>query len=198
MFISFRQYSGMPKVLIHAGASGVGTAAIQLAKQAHCFVATTVSSITKAEACQKIGADEVILYKENDFEETFKQFKLEFDVIIDVVAANYINKNVSVCALDGKIIVLSMLGGRYAEQLDVAKMLLKRVQLIASTLRNQPIEYKSNLVSQFSRRFSTALNQGHISPVIDSVMPWQEAEIAHQKMMDNKNIGKLVLRIEDN
>lgn len=183
-------------VLIHAGASGVGTAAIQLAKAIGCFVVTTVGSATKSDACLSLGADKTILYKDEDFYSVIKEEGTKFNVIVDVVSGSYVNKNISLSALDGRIIVLSLLGGRYAEQVDMAKMLLNRVHLIASTLRNQSNEYKTALVEQFIEYFDQPLQEGAIKPVIDSVYSWQEAEIAHQQMLDNKNIGKIVLTID--
>ena len=180
-------------VLIHAGASGVGTAAIQLAKAMGCFVATTVSSETKADACMALGADKRIIYKETDFYTYCKENKHVFDVIVDVVAGDYVNKNVALCKPDARIIILSMLGGRYAEKLDVARMLLNRVQLIASTLRNQCVAYKTNLIRGFVDHFGEKLEAGTIYPVIDSIMSWEEVDIAHLKMIDNKNIGKIIL-----
>jgi putative PIG3 family NAD(P)H quinone oxidoreductase len=184
------------KVLIHAGASGVGTAAIQLAKAIGCYVVTTVGSVTKSDACLSLGADKTILYRDEDFYSVLKDEGTRFNVIVDVVSGSYVNKNISLSALDGKIVVLSILGGRYAEQVDMAKMLLNRVHLIASTLRNQSNGYKSVLVEQFIEHFGEPLQTGAIKPVIDSVYSWQEAEIAHQQMLDNKNIGKIVLTID--
>ncbi len=180
-------------ILIHAGASGVGTAAIQLAKAMDCFVTTTVSSETKAEACKVLGADKRIVYKETDFYTFCKESKYSFDVIVDVVAGDYVNKNVALCKPDARIIILSMLGGRYAEKLDIARMLLNRVQLIASTLRNQSVAYKTNLIRHFVDQFGEKLAAGNIYPVIDCIMSWEEVDIAHLKMIDNKNIGKIIL-----
>lgn len=184
------------KVLIHAGASGVGTAAIQIAKQLNCFVVATVSNDAKAQECKNLGADQVIVYTEEDYLNVLKQQKLQFNVILDVVAGDYVNKNVSLCAMDAKIVVLSMLGGRYIEQLDMAKMLFKRVHLIASTLRNQTDDYKTKLVSSFCHLFSNALMQGKIKPVIDRIMHWHAADKAHHILLANKNIGKVILTVD--
>ena len=184
------------KVLVHAGASGVGCAAIQLAKAKACYVVVTVSSSKKAEACLKLGADEVIIYTEQDFVGWTKQQKFNgFDVILDVVAGNYLSKNINCAALDARIVILSMLGGRFAEQVDIAKLLLKRVTITASTLRNRSDEYKANLVTAFIEDFYPLLENKKIVPVLDTVLPWQEVEAAHQKMLNNKNIGKLILNI---
>jgi NADPH:quinone reductase-like Zn-dependent oxidoreductase len=159
------------KVLIHAGASGVGSAAIQLAKSLHCHVTVTVGNDEKVSACKALGADEVINYQLTDF--------------------------ISVCALDGHIVMLSMLGGRYAESIDIAKMLLKRINITATTLRNRSDEYKNKLVNAFKADFYQQLEQGIISPVIYQQSSWQEVESVHQVMMNNENIGKLILTIND-
>lgn len=184
------------KVLLHAGASGVGSAAIQLAKSLHCHVTVTVGSDEKVSACKVLGADEVINYQQTDFASWSKEKKQYYDVIVDVVAGEYVNKNINVCALDGHIVMLSMLGGRYAESIDVAKMLLKRVNITATTLRSRSDTYKSNLIHAFKDMFYKALEQGKIRPVIYQESPWQEAEKAHQVMLNNKNIGKIILTIK--
>lgn len=185
-----------PNVLIHAGASGVGTAAIQLAKASGCYVVATVGSEEKAKALQSLGADAVIQYKESDFVQWSKvNIKGGFDLILDVVGCDYLNKNVNVCALDGHIVMLAMLGGRYSEPLDIAKLLAKRITISASTLRNRDDEYKANLVRDFCHDFYDKLAQEEITPVIDQTYPWHEAELAHTRMANNANIGKLVLTI---
>lgn len=185
------------RVLIHAGASGVGTAAIQLAKAKLCYVVVTVSSEEKAQACLKIGADSAVNYNTTDFVAWTKENLPEgFDVILDVVAGNYLNKNINVAALDARIVMLSMLGGRFSDPLDIAKLLFKRINLTASTLRNRSTSYKADLVANFTADFMGEIKQGNIMPIIDSVYPWENAEQAHQKMLDNKNIGKIILMVE--
>ncbi len=186
------------KVLIHAGASGVGSAAIQLAKAKQCYVVVTVGSADKAKACLALGADVAINYQESDFVSWSKEnVPSGFNVIVDVVAGEYVAKNINVAALDGHIVTLSMLGGRYCPQLDVAKLLAKRLTLTASTLRNRSDDYKAKLVSHFISDFYTVLQSGQIKAIIDTVYPWQQAEMAHEKMTNNENIGKLVLTVDD-
>lgn len=184
------------KVLIHAGASGVGTAAIQLAKATECHVSVTVSSKEKAQACTSLGADSVINYHQTDFVKFAKtNVPQGFDVIVDVVSGDYLTKNINVAALDGRIVTLSMLGGRYCPKLDMAKMLAKRLTITASTLRNRSDDYKAELVASFIHDFYSDLEKGKIKPTIDSVYSWKEADKAHQKMANNENIGKLVLSL---
>ena len=185
-------------VLIHAGASGVGTAAIQLAKQKNCFVVATVGSEEKVQACLNLGADQVINYKTTDFVAWCKENQPKgFNVILDVVAGEYLAKNINVAALDSRVVMLAMLGGRFSEKVDCAKMLLKRINVHASTLRNRDDDYKRQLVEDFKSEFYQALVDGGIKPVIDSVHPWQQAGEAHQRMEANQNIGKLILTLDD-
>ncbi|SEK87170.1 putative NAD(P)H quinone oxidoreductase, PIG3 family [Colwellia chukchiensis] len=184
------------KVLIHAGASGVGTAAIQLAKQRGCHVSVTVGSDEKVAACKALGADEAINYQDTDFALWAKQHKYHYDVILDVVAGDYVNKNISVCALDGHIVILSMLAGRFADNIDVARMLAKRINIHATTLRSRSDDYKAKLIKAFNRDFKAALEQGHIKPVIYQQFPWQDVEQAHQVMENNANTGKLILIVD--
>jgi len=185
------------KVLIHAGASGVGTAAIQLAKQLNCHVSVTVGSDEKVAACKALGADDAINYQQTDFAQWAKQNKHNYDVILDVVAGDYVNKNISVCALDGHIVILSMLAGRFAESIDVAKMLGKRVNIHATTLRSRSNDYKSQLINAFKRDFEQCLKQALITPVIYQQYSWYDAEKAHQVMINNENIGKIILTIDE-
>ncbi|WOH38292.1 NAD(P)H-quinone oxidoreductase [Thalassotalea fonticola] len=185
-------------VLIHAGASGVGTAAIQLCKAIGAQVTVTVSSEKKAIACQNLGADNIINYKEEDFVAWKKQhLKTGFDVILDVVGGDYLSKNIDVAGLDSRVVMLAMLGGRFCEKVDVAKLLLKRVNIHASTLRSRSDGYKSKLVTDFCEKFSNSLTQGVINPVIEHVFDWSKADQAHSLMSQNKNIGKYILSIND-
>lgn len=181
------------KVLIHAGASGVGTAAIQLAKQESAQVAVTASNDVKLQACADLGADILINYRQNSFDEVLKTQGFNADIVVDVVANDYTGKNLNILAVDGKIIQLAILGGRYVEQLDMAKMLAKRASLIASTLRNRSDHYKTQLIQHFVQRYSGALRRGAIRPVVDRVYSVADINLAHEYMANNNNIGKLVV-----
>jgi putative PIG3 family NAD(P)H quinone oxidoreductase len=194
---SLAQLQSQQTVLIHAGASGVGTAAIQLAKAKQCKVVVTVGHEEKAQACILLGADAAINYKEVDFVAwAQKNHPQGFDVIVDVVAGEYLNKNINIAALDAHIIILAMLGGRFSQSVDIAKLLRKRLTIKASTLRNRSDRYKKQLIIDFVNDFYPLLKKGKITPVIDSVFSWQEAEQAHQLMLTNSNIGKIVLKVD--
>lgn len=183
------------KVLIHAGASGVGSAALQLAKSLDCQVTVTVGNDDKVAACKALGADEALNYQQTDFVTWAKQNKQSYDVIIDVVAGDYLNKNISVCALDSHIVMLSMLGGRFSENVDVAKMLAKRVNIHATTLRNRSDKYKTKLIKAFTQGFYQQLELGSIRPIVYQQFGWQKVEVAHHVMLNNENIGKLILEV---
>ncbi len=182
------------QVLIHAGASGVGSAAIQLAKFIGCKVTCTVSNQQKAQACKDLGADNIINYNDTDFVEWKKtNLKQGFDVILDVVGGDYLNRNIDVAARDCRLVMLAMLGGRFSQPVDVAKLLFKRLNLHASTLRNRNDAYKARLVENFSDQFLTAFDSAQLQPVIEQVFNWQDADLAHRLMANNKNIGKYIL-----
>jgi putative PIG3 family NAD(P)H quinone oxidoreductase len=183
-------------VLIHAGASGVGSALIQLAKASECDVVVTVSSQEKADACIALGADHAIVYHHQDFVTWSRQnLPSGFNLIIDVVAGGYLNKNIDCAALDAHLVVLSMLAGRFSAPVDIAKLLQKRLTISASTLRNRSDKYKQTLVNQFVEQFYPLITDQTITAVIDSVYPWQDVEKAHQRMLNNENIGKLILQV---
>lgn len=183
-------------VLLHAGASGVGTAAIQLAKAAGARVAVTVGSDEKTAACLALGADVAVNYKTADFADVLKAALPQgFQVIVDPVAGDYLPKNLQLLGLDGRIVVLAMLGGRTVPAFDLTQMFKKRGQLLCSTLRNRSDDYKTELVRRFLAQFGSALDSGAIKPVIAKVLPWQEADAAHQLLANNQLVGKVVLKI---
>lgn len=183
-------------VLLHAGASGVGTAAISLAKAMNATVAVTVGSDEKAAACKSRGADHCINYKNTDFVAALKALVPHgFNVIVDPVAGDYIPKDLQLLAQDGRIVVLAMMGGRQVPAFDLALMFKKRGQLICSTLRNRSDSYKTALCQAFLQRFGEQLATGALSPLIAQSFDWQEADKAHQLLASNAVVGKLVLTI---
>lgn len=184
-------------VLLHAGASGVGTAAIKLAKARGAIVAVTVGSDEKAKLCVELGADIAINYKTQDFVTELKAFcPAGFAVIVDPVAADYLPKNLQLLAMDGKIIVLAMLGGRQIPAFDLALMFKKRGQLICSTLRNRSDLYKTALCQAFWQDFAERFAEGSLAPLLAREFSWQQADEAHQLMASNQLAGKIVLRID--
>ena len=183
-------------VLIHAGASGVGSAAIQLASQTPgSTIAATAGTEEKLELCKKLGANIAINYKEKDFADVIEEAhgSSPVDVILDFVGAPYWHQNIRLLAMDGRLVHLGLLGGAKTENLDLGKILRKRLTIRGSTLRNRPDEYKALLTSEFSDHFLENFDDGTLRPVIDSVYDWHDAEEAHQRMSNNMNAGKIIL-----
>nr|WP_255605181.1 NAD(P)H-quinone oxidoreductase [Rheinheimera maricola] len=182
------------RVLIHAGASGVGTAAIQLAKALGASVAVTASSDEKLQACRELGADVTLNYQKSTFEQVLaQQWPEGVNLILDPVAGDYISREIPLLALDGKIVVYAMMGGREVPQLDLATLFKRRAQLICTTLRNRSNKYKTNLTQGFNHTFSQALGQRKLQPILQQQFSWLHAEQAHQLMITNATVGKLVL-----
>ncbi|WP_088328443.1 NAD(P)H-quinone oxidoreductase [Lacimicrobium sp. SS2-24] len=179
-------------LLLHAGASGVGSAAIQLARLKGARVAVTASSTDKLDFCRALGAELLINYKEQDFASEIKNSWKGVDVIVDIVGGDYLNRNLQALTLDGRIVQLAMLQGRYADKLDMAKMLQKRATLMASTLRNRDDAYKAELVSAFSRDCLPAFSQGRLKVCVHHHYAANDIELAHQQLESNRNCGKVI------
>lgn len=180
------------KVLIHAGASGVGLAAIQLAKAQNCMVAVTASSDQKLAMCKRFGADLLVNYHEQSFVDVIVPNWRGVDVIIDFVAGDYLNRNLKVLNKDGHIIYLAMLAGRYADRLDMALLLGKRANISGSTLRNRSDSYKSRLMADFYNSWYDSLESGALKPNIDSYYAARDMTIAHKRIEENQTMGKLI------
>ncbi|WP_333607314.1 NAD(P)H-quinone oxidoreductase [Arsukibacterium sp.] len=182
------------KVLIHAGASGVGTAAICLASLAGAEVAVTASSDEKLAVCHSLGARHGFNYQQQDFVSVLKQlWPPGCQLILDPVAGDYIAKNIQCLAIDGKIVVYALMGGRRLAELDLAPLFQKRGQILCSTLRNRSPDYKAELSAAFYRRFAAEMQQRRLIPLIHRVFSYEEVEQAHQLMASNHTMGKLIL-----
>jgi putative PIG3 family NAD(P)H quinone oxidoreductase len=185
------------RVLIHAGASGVGTSAIQLAKARQLQIAVTVGSADKAEFCRQLGADIAINYREQDFSEVLAAAWPEgIALVLDPVAGSYLNNEASLLAMDGKIIIYAMMGGRKIPEFDLSLLFKKRSQLLCSTLRNRDAAYKAELTRRFHADFAADLAAKTIEPVIAAVFSREEVEQAHQLLASNQTIGKLLVTLE--
>ncbi|WP_278369601.1 zinc-binding dehydrogenase [Pseudoalteromonas lipolytica] len=181
--------------LIHAGASGVGGAAIQMAKAIGAQVVITAGSDEKCAHAKKLGADHCINYKTTDFVEYMKTHQLQANTIVDPVAGHYLNKNAAVAAMDCQIVMLAFLDARFAE-VDFARLLSKRISFHASTLRNRSIAFKRELKAQFIARFYGELAAGKFDFNIYKTLHWQDATEAHRILDNNENSGKVVLLVE--
>ncbi len=184
-------------VLIHAGASGVGTAAIQIARELQAKIIVTASE-EKQETCIKLGAWKAINYKINDFTQEVLALTNNdgVDLIIDFIGAPYLQKNIDILKMDGRLIMLSFLGGGKVENFDMRKIISKRLSIIGSALRSRDLDYQIKLVNEFSLFALGKFNSGKLRPVVDKIFNWKEATSAHKYMEANKNTGKIVLEIE--
>ena len=185
-------------VLLHAGASGVGTAAIQLAKTMEAMVIVTAGSGRKIQFCRELGADVAINYKEEDFLEKVMAatFGQGVDLILDPVGGPYLARNVQALGRHGRLVNIGLLGGLHGE-MDMGRLLRNRLRLIGSTLRHRPPAEKIQITRQFESRFWPLLRSGSLTPIIDRTFPIQQAQQAHEYVAQNKNIGKVVLLIND-
>ena len=189
---------GGSTVLIHAGASGVGTAAIQLAKARGCKVITT-SSEAKCSLCKELGSDLAINYQSQNFEREIDKFTqgVGVDIILDFIGAPYFKQNLNALKIDGSLIMISVMGGVKLESLNLYPILTKRLTVKGTTLRSRTNEYKEELIKAFLHQFSDSLASSKIAPVIDKVFDWVNIKEAHDYMEANKNRGKIVLKIRD-
>ena len=180
-------------VMIHAGASGVGTAAIQLAARAGCSVVATAGSEAKVRACLDCGATVAVNHREADFGEVVRdRVEAGVDLILDVVGGEYLGRNLDLLRRGGRLVVIATLGGR-AGQLDLGKLMRKHLTIRGSTLRSRPVEEKVRIKQGLLDRFGEDLMSSRIAPVIDSVYAAADANDAHARMAENLNIGKIVL-----
>lgn len=182
------------RALIHAGASGVGLAALQLCKLFAIESAATASSTKKLALCQQAGATHTINYREQDFAAVVSEcWPQGADFVLDMVAGDYLNRNLKVLKQDGMIVYLAMLAGRYADKLDMALLLAKRARIQGSTLRNRSDLYKADLIASFVRECLPAFQRGALQVNIDTVMDVKDIGQAHARMEANQTQGKLVM-----
>lgn len=184
------------RVLLHAGASGVGTAAIQLCAQSHnpCFV--TVGGQEKLDRCLALGAAGGANRHEESFADKVSEWTAGegFDVILDPVGAGYLSDNVASLRLDGRLVLIGLMGGMQAE-LNLALMLMKRLRIIGSTLRARSIAAKSAVMDGLRRDVWPKIENGTIKPIIETVVPMAEAQRAHDLVASNATVGKVLLEL---
>jgi len=180
------------KVLLHAGASGVGSAAIQLCKAFGnpCWV--SVGSADRLAYCESLGAQGGVV--RTDGIEALRDFG-PFDVILDPVGANYVANNLKLLALDGRWVLIGLMGGREA-QLDLAQVLAKRIQFLGSTLRSRNDQFKADLLSDLGQNVWPLFSEGRLSPQLARTFAIQDAEAAFAELATNQVSGKLVLVID--
>lgn len=178
-------------LLIQGGGSGVGTAATTLGKLAGLRVVVTAGSDEKCRRCIEHGADDAINYRTEDFVERARGA----NVILDHIGAPYLTRDLQTLATGGRVVLIGTMGGGGNVELDVRALLSKRQQIIGSTLRARPKEEKASIVAGFLDRFGVDLQAGRVRPVIDRVLPLEQAAEAHRAMKGD-HFGKIVLRVE--
>ncbi len=196
LFVEAR-LQGREFLLVHAGGSGVGTAAIQMARLAGALVIITAGTEEKLEECRFLGANHAINYKQEDFAVTVRKLTNDsgLDVILDCVGAAYLEKNLSLLRTRGRLVLIGLMGGGKAE-VDLAVLMRKRLRVIGSVLRSRPLSEKIALTHLFRKKVLPQFENGNLHPVIDKVFPLAEAEQAHAYVASNQNFGKVVLKVE--
>lgn len=184
-------------VLVHAGASGVGTAAIQLARAAGARVLITAGSDDKLAFCRDLGADVAINYKQEKFSDAVVAAtgKRGVDLILDFIGAAYWNDNLAALADYGRMTIIGFLGGDKG-QLSLALLMRKSLTVMSTTLRRTPADKKETLIKELSDFALARFARGELKPIVDSVYPLEDAAEAHKRMESNRNIGKIVLTVK--
>ena len=184
-------------LLMHGGASGIGTHAIQVARALGARVAVTAGSTAKLEICRDLGAEITINYRDEDFVARLWQETTGADVIFDIMGASYLDRNIDALAIDGQLVIIGMQGGVKGE-LNIGKLLAKRARVIGTTLRGRPVSgpnSKSEIVAAVTASVWPMIADGRVRPIIGARMPIQEAGEAHKKLVSGDVHGKIVLTV---
>ena len=183
-------------ILIHGGSSGIGTAAIMLAKAFGAKVIVTAGSPQKCEACKKLGADFAIDYKTHDFVAATKEATggRGADLILDMVGGDYVERNHDAAAVEGRIVQIATQQG-FKVAINLLKIMQKRLTHTGSTLRPRPVADKAMIAHDLEHKAWPLLAAGKIKPVIDSTFPLKEASKAHARMESSAHVGKIVLEV---
>ncbi|HEX4832964.1 MAG TPA: NAD(P)H-quinone oxidoreductase [Trebonia sp.] len=181
-------------LLVHGGSSGIGTMTIQLARHAGATVAVTAGSAQKLAACQDLGAQILINYKEQDFPQALREATSGHgaDVILDIMGASYLGKNVAALAADGRLAIIGMQGGVKGE-VNLSELMAKRATILCTTLRARPVAQRAEVVAGVRADVWPLVEAGEIRPVIHCELPLAEAAEAHRIMAGSAHTGKIVL-----
>jgi NADPH:quinone reductase len=187
---------GGESFLVHGGSSGIGTTAIQLAKAFGARVFTTAGSDEKCQACLDLGAELAINYRDADYVKVVKEATggAGVDIILDMVGGDYISRNISALALEGRLVMIAFLGGPKAE-VNFAQIMMKRLMVTGSTLRPQSDQAKAVIAEALRDQVWPLLAAGTIAPVMDSTFPLDQAAEAHRRLESSGHIGKIVLTV---
>ncbi|MEE3064199.1 MAG: NAD(P)H-quinone oxidoreductase [Actinomycetota bacterium] len=183
-------------LLMHGGASGIGTHAIQIARALGARVAVTAGSEEKLQTCRDLGAEITINYRDEDFVARLQDCG-GADVIFDIMGASYLDRNLDALATDGQLLIIGMQGGLKAE-LNIGKLLPKRLRVIGTTLRGRPVHgpnSKGEIVAAVTESVWPMIADGRVRPIIGARMPIQQAGAAHQKLVSGEVHGKIVLTV---
>ncbi len=184
------------RLLVHGGASGIGTTAIQLAKALGSQVLVTAGSDEKCQRCLDLGADLAINYHKQDFVDAVQDHTAGkgVNVILDMIGGDYLPRNLKCLSLDGRLQLIALQNGSKSD-INLASLLMKRLTVAGSTLRPRSDEFKAKIARQLYQIVWPLLESGQINPVIDSVFPLSQANAAHRLMESNRHIGKIILEI---
>lgn len=187
------------RVLVHAGASGVGTAAIQLIREAGAAAYATAGSDKKVAITKELGAEDGWNYKQGSFLPWIKEKTNGegVNIILDFVGAPYFEDNLQSLAMDGRLIVIGTMGGIHVDNVNLGFILRNRLQIIGTALRTQPPSKKIELTKSFAQFALDRFKDGRLKPIIDSVYDWNDVSKAHEYMESNANIGKIILKVTD-
>ena len=180
--------------LVHGGGSGIGTAAIQLIRAAGGHVIVTAGSDAKCARCLELGADAALNYRQGEFAERVLELSGGVDVVFDSIGAPYLAQHLRCLAMGGRLVLIGLMGGARSE-INLGLVVAKRLQVIGSTLRARPVEEKAAIVRGFLERFGETLASGGIRPVVDRVLPLEQAQQAHDRVQSSEHFGKVVLRL---
>lgn len=199
VFLNVFQLARFPdggSLLVHGGASGIGTAAMQLVREAGGVIYVTAGSDEKCSRCLELGATAAIHYKNESFAERIQDLTggAGVDVVLDPIGGPYLDSNLASLKVGGRLVVIGLMGGGEAP-LNMGLLLLKRLQVIGSTLRARPVEEKARIVRDFQGRFAAAVAAGRIAPVVDRVLPLAEAAEAHRVLEASSHVGKVLLTV---
>jgi NADPH:quinone reductase len=186
-------------VLIHGGSGGIGVTAIQLAAEFGAVVFTTVGSLDKARACERLGAHAAINYHDLDFVEEIKRLTAYrgVDVILDMVGAPYAERNIAALKRGGRLLMIAFLQGSVAAELDLLPIMVKRLTVTGSTMRPRTTAEKGAVAQGLRERVWPVLNEGRCAPVIETSFPLDQVAAAHRLMEGRGHIGKIMLRVAD-
>ncbi len=182
------------RILVHAGGSGVGIAAIQIARLIGAEVWITAGSEEKCERARELGADMTINYREQDFAEVVQEHTdgQGVNVILDVIGRDYWDANLRSLATAGRLVLVGLMGGAVAET-NLGMLMQKRLRIHGTVMRSRPLLDRAEITRDYQRHLEPAIANGEMKPVIDSVFPLGKAAEAHQYMADNRNFGKILL-----